>query len=377
MLNREQIDPVCRSVNEQIECYEYDVPDFVAKEMDRCYGAMYASIPYLRLTGKLTASTCTYIAFSKGKICSIFLFERKGAVVDVLNAQFKTTPEEVGRFADYIFNKMPDITRISFPAIHMSRERLRYPCQQFFSGEDIVISFSGTGDEYTRQIGKGTRKTLRRRAAAFELRHPSLHYKIIPWELVNAELINCIVNWNRERMSSKNKISTYKDEDVERYMAMAGKDSWVGAVMVEDTICAATFCCRFGGTYYMIMTSHAREYEEFSPGMLCCYWAAKECLRLKSEEINMMCGRIPYKYTLLAESRKYDCLTMYRDRIALFRNLKSVVWTALRGHTVEAKFALLDCERKDGRAARLVTRALMVWRASKKIYRRSGPTNAA
>ena len=377
MLIREQIDSACGVDNERIECYENKVPDFVTEEMDRCYGAMYASVPHLRLTGQLTASTCTYIAFSEGIICSIFLFERKGPVIEVLNAQIKTAHEEVVRFAGYIFEKMPDITRVTFPGIHMNRTPLPYPCQRFFAREDIVIPFAGTAEEYERQIGKGTRRTLKRRAAAFELQHPSMHYQIIPWELVDSELINRIVSWNVERMSKKNKISTYNDEDVKRYMALAGKDSWVGAIMVEGRICAASFCCRFGRTYYMIMTSHAREYEEFSPGMLCCYWAAKECLRLNGEEINMMCGRLPYKYTLLGESRKYDCLTMYRDRVSLFRNTKSVIWTALRGYTLEAKFALLDCERKDGRAAKLVTRALGVWRASKKIYLRRVPAKAS
>jgi hypothetical protein len=60
---------------------------------------------------------------------------------------------------------------------------------------------------------------------------------------------------------------------------------------------------------------------------------------------------------------------MYRNRAALSRNIREVARTALAGYTRQAKFAILDCERKEGRIARLVARTLDAWRATRRAYR--------
>ncbi|MGJ7914532.1 GNAT family N-acetyltransferase [Massilia sp. LXY-6] len=354
---------------EEIQCYENHIPDFAVEEMDRCYGALYSSIAYLRLAGKLNNSVSTYVAHSKGSVRSVFLFQRDGLMIRVLNSAIRTQQEEVEKFANYIFGRMPEVNRICFSGVHMGKLRASYPSQQFLAGEDIVVPFGGAPEEYTRKMGTKTRRTLKHHAKAFELRHPSLRFEVIRGSRIDTDLTSRIVHWNRNRMSAKNKISAYQDEDAQRFATLAAEKGLAGLVLIDDRICAATLCCRVGSTYYMIMTGHDSEYDEFSPGMLCRYWTAMECMRMNGAEINLMCGRLSYKYRLLGESRKYDSLTIYRNRAAIFFNLPYAIRVALQGYAMEARFALLDCESKDTGAARAVARGIDIWRTSKKMVR--------
>ena len=350
---------------EEIRYYENAIPEFVAEAMDDCYGALFSSVSYLRLAGKLSPSTSTYVARAHGAICSIFLFERDGTVLRVLNGTIKTDQQEVGRFADYVFGSMPGIDRIFFPGVHMDKLRVGYPFQRFFAGEDIVVSFSGTAEEYTKKLGKSTQKTLKRHVSQLNAAHPSTCYKIIRGNAIDAQLIGLIAGWNRQRMVDKNKVSAYKDDDVERVIALTANGGMVGTIMTENLVRAGTVCCIVGSSFYLLMTGHDSEYNHFSVGTVCNYWTAMECLRMKCKEINFMGGRVPHKYNLLGKSRRYDFLVIYRSRFAFLRNLKEVVGTAMRGYATEAKYAILDCEHKDSKIAKLVARALKKWRATR------------
>jgi hypothetical protein len=355
---------------EKIQYYENDIPDFVTEEMNSCYGDLYSSIPYLRLAGKLSASTCTYIAYSDGVIRSIFLFEREGELLKVLNGAIKTEQAEVGRFADYIFGRMPQIQRICFPGVHMKELQVPYPYQRFFSGEDIVISFEGTAEEYAQQLGKNTRKSIKRHATALGKRHPGACYRVVQGSSIDAGLTNVIVNWNRQRMSDKNKVSAYNEGEVRRITALAARDGMIGTVRIGNRVHAGTVCCRVGGTCYLAIMGHDGDYNEFSLGMLCNYWTTLECLRTHCREINLMGGRLPYKYSFLGEPRRYDCVLLYRNRGALFRNIREAMRTTLHGYATDVKLSILDCERQEGMGARLVVRAIAGWRACRQTCHR-------
>ena len=358
----------------KVDCYENHVPDFVTREIDRCFGSLHSSIPYLRLAGKLSDSTCTYVATSKGLVLSIFLFERKGQVIEVLNRGCGVRENQVRTFADYIFKQIPEVSRIHFPSIHTEKIRAAYPVQRFVAEEDMVVSFGDTASEYESQLGKSTRKAIKRRVAALALHDPSWRVEVIPGNAINTLLIDDIVNWNRQRMSDKQEVSNYQDDAVARYTALAANDGFVVVVMIQGRPCAATVCCRVGRSFYMILIGHDKEYDQFSPGMLCCYWTALECVKRKGAEFNLMCGRLRYKYNLSGKCRKYDAVVIYRSRSALFRNFIEASRTAVAGYMAEARFALLNCEHEKGPAAELVARSLAVWRASKRIYRSLGPT---
>lgn len=365
----------CRASGDpdRIEFYEHAIPGFAAQALDACYGALFSSLAYLRLSGRLGPATCTYVAYAGGAVRSIFLFEREGDLARVLNAAIRTEPDEVRRFADYLFGRLPGVRRIAFPGVHMGRLRLAYPCQRFLAGEDIVISFAGTAEEYAARLGRSTRKILRRHAAALGARHPGAGYRLVPGAAQEG-LVERIADWNRQHMAARDRVSAYGERDVRQVAALAAGAGMVGTVVAGTRVRAGTVCCRVGCSIYLLMTGFDGEYGEFGLGMLCNYWTVMECLRMQCRDINLMGGRLPYKYSLLGRVRAFDSLAIYRSRGALLRHGGEALRTALRGHARQARFALLECERKDGMAARLVARALDAWRAAKRSWRGLGST---
>jgi hypothetical protein len=60
---------------------------------------------------------------------------------------------------------------------------------------------------------------------------------------------------------------------------------------------------------------------------------------------------------------------------ALLGYPRDVIGTACRGSFIEARFALLDCERKPGVAAQWVAHGIRAWRAAKARRVQEGDTH--
>ncbi|MGJ7917620.1 GNAT family N-acetyltransferase [Massilia sp. LXY-6] len=358
-------DDAGRNTSVQIQCHENGIPEYISDEIDREYAALHASVLQMRLTGNLNGPVWSYISLSKGEIRSTLLFQIEGNVVRVLNQQMRIAAADVSLFVQNIFERFSEITRIVFFGLHMDRLDLAYPYQRFFCAEDIVIPFFDTADAYMAQVGKETRKNIRRRSAALALRHPRYRYEVREGADINEDLVALVIAFNRARMVQKGKESTYRDEDSRRLALLAMRGGLAGVVSIDDKIAAASVCCRVGNGYYMLASGHDCAYDEFSLGLLCCHWTAAQCIRRGASEVNLMGGRLHYKYCLLGKSRKYDRLEVYRSYAASMRHLPTLIDTAVRGHVLQTRFALLDCEFKDGVAAKTVARAIRAWRAFK------------
>ncbi len=348
-----------------VECDPHGIPDVLARQIDEHYGALFASARQLRLAGRLHGDIWVYRSQTAGFVHAIFLYTCAGREIRVLSEQVGALAYEVERFVDYLFERHPEVVRILFFGLDMGDLRTTRPYQRYFCAEDIVIPAVGSEQAYMDKLSKSTKRNIRRRSRALAQRHPSMRFETLDASGIDPALVAHIIAFNRARMASKNKMSTYCDEDAERLAALAADEGMAGIVRVEGEIVAGSVCARIGHNYYMMISGHALSFDEFSLGFLCCYWTAQACLRQGAREINLMGGRLDYKYALLGDSRKYDSLCFYRSHQAMLGFLPDVIGTACRGSLIEARFALLDCERKSGAAAQLVAHGIRSWRAAK------------
>jgi hypothetical protein len=346
-------------------CYEKEIPPFVEAELDRCYGSLFSSLLHFRIKGKLTDHTSTYVRHRGQDIIALLLFEHKEGKVTVLNDLIEIGEEEVDHFVNYIFGRYASVTAIYFPTIQTHLQHFPYPYQQFFSTEDIVISLPNTEPAYLHSLGKNTRRNIKRYNDAIMRSYPSYRYKILPNDEVDDELIRRLISFNKLRMADKNKISSVDDEQERWIIALAKTCGLVGVVTIDGRICAGSICCRVKDNYYMLVIGHDPRYNEFSLGTLSCYRMICECINQGGKELHFMWGRLDYKYTFLGVQRGYDRVDVYRTRKDLLRNAGVVMKTAITGHMHEAKFWLLDCERKDDPTSKIAAKVLNVLRQSK------------
>jgi hypothetical protein len=349
----------------EVQCHRHGIPDSLARQIDEHYGALFASTHQLRLAGRLQGDIWVYRSHTAGFVHAIFLYACSGTEIRVLSEQISAVAYEVERFVEYLFEQHPAVTRILFFGLDMGELRTARPYQRYFCAEDLVIPAIGSEADYAHKLGKSTKRTIRRRSMNLAQRHPSMRFETLDAAAIDPVLVARIIGFNRARMASKNKVSTYCDQDAERLGALAAAGGLAGIVRVDGEIVAGSVCARVGANYYMMASGHALSFDEFSLGFLCCYWTAQACLRRGAREINLMGGRLDYKYALLGDTRHYDSLCVYRSHRAMLGFLPDVIGTVCRGSLIEARFALLDCERKPGAAAQLVAQGIRTWRAAK------------
>jgi hypothetical protein len=347
-------------------CHENEIPHFVEAALDRRYGSLFSSLLHFRIKQRLTPRTSTYISRRGDEIVSILLFEREAGKVTVFNDLIDISEEEIRQFADYIFAAYESVTRICFPTIKTYLQSFPYSYQQFFSAEDIVISLPDTAQTYLRSLGKNTRRNIKRYNDAIVCSSPSYCYRVLPAEEVSEELIRYIIDFNKVRMAGKNKVSAINDEEERWIIALAKICGLVGVVTIDGRVCAASICCRVADNYYMLVIGHAPEYNEFSLGTLCCYQTICACIERGGKELHFMWGRLDYKYFFLGVQRGYDRVDIYRTRAAFLRNAMVAMKTAVTGHLREAKFRLLDCERRDDAKSKFAKKLLNASRRSKR-----------
>jgi hypothetical protein len=360
--------PSARSDPHATACYENEVPEFVEAEIERRYGSLFSTLPHFRHIGSLTDTISTYVTRTNGKVETVLLFDRSDKRVTVLNELIHLSKKEVGEFTAFIFARYKSVSHIAFNAISADLDGLRCPFQRFVCAEDIVIAPLTTVDEYSAQLTKNTRKSMRRHTNALLRAHPSYRYSIVPPEEVSEELVRHIIGFNKARMADKERVSAYNDKESAWVLAMTSAHGVVGVVTIDGKICAGTVCCNVGGRYFMLVGSHDPAYDQFSLGTLCCYRSICECIERDGTELHLLWGRHPYKTSLGGISRNFDRITVYRDRLAYLRHLDKVMVAAASGFAREARLWLVNAEGQDNLKGRMASRLWVFLRRAKRTF---------
>ncbi|MDB5920091.1 MAG: hypothetical protein JWR40_4325 [Massilia sp.] len=341
------------------ECYEHEVPQFIEAEIERRYGSLFSTLPHFVQTGKLTATTSTYVTRKDGAVQTVLLFDRNDNRVTVLNELIHLSKAEASEFIAFIFARYASISTIAFNAITADLGGLDYPFQRFFCAEDIVIGPTATFDEYSSFLTKNTRKSIRRHANSLLRSHPGFRFAILPPEEVSDDLVRLIIDFNKARMADKERISAYTDEEGDWILALAKARGVVSVITIDGKVCAGTVCCKVAQDFHMLVSAHDPEYDQFGMGTLCCYRSICEYIERGGKQVHLLWGRHAYKTRLGAAPRQFDRIAVYRSRADYLRELDKVVFAAVAGCLREARLWLMNAEGEDSFKGRIATK---LWR---------------
>lgn len=340
-------------------CHENEVPQFVEAEIERRYGSLFAALPHLRHSGKLSATTCTYVTRRNGRTETLLLFDRRGSSVAVLNELIHLADHEIAAFVAFIFARYDSVREISFNAITADLAGLAYPVQRYFCAEDIVIAPLTNVDDYSARLKKSTRKSIRRHSNALLRAHPAYQFTVLPSSEVSADLVRQIIGFNKARMADKDRISAYTDAESEWVTALAGARGMAGVLTIDGQVCAGSICCNIGGRYSLLVSAHDPGYDQFGLGFLCCYRTICECIGRNGSEVHLLWGRHEYKASLCGVPQRFDRISVYRNRIAYLRKFDKVIGAAAAGLLREARLWLVNAEGQDSRTGRMADK---LWR---------------
>lgn len=308
----------------KIACYENELPSFIEAELERLYGNVFSVLKQFRTYGEGKIPFNAYVARNEQAIKTVLIFTRKGNRVRVMNEVIALDENEISEFASFIFRTYSSVQVIDFHAIHAEINNPSFPVQVYDCLEDIVLELPATENEYQSQLGKNTRRNLKRYSERLYKDHPSFEFQFYEKEQIQDEHIHAIVRLNKARMAEKNKESIIDDPETERIIRMVKAYGMVGVARINNVICAGTISYRVGNNYFLSVLAHEPEYDPYWIGILCCYKTIRECILRGGREFHFLWGRYDYKFTLLAKLRELNHITIYRSRMHHLCNVGSV-----------------------------------------------------
>jgi hypothetical protein len=310
--------------------YRHCIPDFVAEPLDCLYGNLHSSLAALNFTNPF--GTSTYVKWTTEGHSkhpeSIFLFQKIGQSLRVLNEGMRLKKNEVDHFCEYVFSNDEKINRIDFHAVvppeqHLSRPNLRWVCT-----EDIVITLPSDEQHYLNQLGKATRKSIKKHLSRAQQELPDFHHSIHAGNEVSEEELLKIVGFNHSRMAGKQKLSALNTQTTKQLLAIIRSHGIVGLVSSDKGLGAGTLACRFGDDVFSLITAHDPAYDSLGFGTLSRHLMIIHSIRRGAKRFHLLGGNMSSKRSALGVREKLDHLTVYRSTIDMLREPTSTLQLA-------------------------------------------------
>jgi CelD/BcsL family acetyltransferase involved in cellulose biosynthesis len=334
--------------------------------LEQQYENIFSTIAQFRVAGAMRDVIALAIR-RRGQVAAVFLFriERNKAIV--LNEAIHIDHDSLERAAAHIFKMYKSVAVISWHAIQTDVERLPFPFQRFNYSEDIVVRLPPSEQDYLAMLGKATRKNLIRHRNRLKRDYPSLGHRVYAGQEIQESHIRQIVAFNCARMAGKHKKSGFHDEEVQRLITLATTHGVVSVVTIDGRICAGSICHRVGHNYFMEVSAHDPQFDEYRLGTLSCYLAICTAIRLKGTELHLLWGRDEYKYLLHGEQRDLDNVLVYRSRLHMLRNGWFALETAFHGLRRRVKLVVNSSGATGAIGARLLKSGIDLARGAKRL----------
>lgn len=303
-----------------ISIYPNDIPDFVTQALDTLYGNLHASLATLKSHSLRDASTYVKWRSPDQQPESIFLFRKAGQTIRVINEGMRLSREAIDDFCEYMFCHDNDITQIDFHAIAPPQERLFRPHLSWSCTEDIVITLPTNESAYVNQLGKSTRKSIKKSLARARRSLPNFSHSIHAGSCVNEDLIREVVRFNHSRMAVKEKSSALNAKATNELVSLMRTHGMVGLVASDQGLAAGTLACRFGDDIFSIITAHDPKYDPFGLGTLSRHLMIVQCIGLGAKRFHLLGGNLSSKRSALGIREILDHLTIYRTPTDMLRH---------------------------------------------------------
>ncbi len=348
--------------------YPNCVPEFVTSALDTLYGNLHASLATLKSHSLSDASTYVKWQGTDQQLESIFLFRKKGKTVRVINEGMRLTTQSVDDFCQYMFEHDSDIKRIDFHAIALPAERLFRPYLTWACTEDIVVTLPTTEREYLDQLGKSTRKSIKKTLARTQRLLPNFNHTIHSGSSVSDEVLRKVVKFNHSRMAGKEKISALNDEATNELISLIRSHGVVGLIATDEGLGAGTLACRFGDDIFSIITAHDPTYDSFGLGTLSRHLMIVHCIASGVKRFHLLGGNISSKRSALGVREKLHHLTIYRSPVDMLRYPRDTMQLAFNAAKYQLHRWLEDqsAQPEHSAMARLLTMLRLSIRATRR-----------
>lgn len=353
------------AANVSISWHENEIPAFVEAELERIYGSIFSSLAHFRVHGGAENASCWVIRYG-ADITDILLFRREGRSVRVINEWITLGEQDIRRFADSVFARYPKVDRIVFHAIEPDVARLPYPWQRFNCTDDSVVTLPDSAEAYFAQLGKATRKNIKRYLTRLRQNFPDFRYQVYETRAIEEQHVRAIIGLNRLRMANKNKVSGIDNLEADRMLQLLRMKGTVGVMTIGGKLCAGALTYRIGDNYFSFVRAHDPRYDDYRLGLIGGYLLISECIARGGKEFHFMWGREEHKALLLGVQKEFDHLTLYRSRLHYLQDSRDLLRNVFIVRMQKLKRRLLNGQSDPNPMWRFAAAALRRLRRSEK-----------
>lgn len=313
-----QAAPAARADDFIVECHENAVPPFAEAALQQLYGNLFSTLAHHRVYGG-RRNLNTFVVRSGDSILCLWLYERDGRVVRVLNEGIEIGEGAVRRFARHLFAADPSLCAIRFHAVQARLQHLALPHSVHNCLEDMVLTLPASATDYLAQLGKSTRSYINRYLNKLRRDHPSVRFELVEAHEIDESCIRHIIALNRARMARKGKVSINDETLAEQITHLAMECGLIGALTIDGRLIAGTINYHVRDNYFLEVIAHDPQYDAYRIGTLCCYLTICECIARGGSEYHFLWGQDEYKSRLLGRRRDLDDVVVYRSRRHMLR----------------------------------------------------------
>lgn len=318
----------CPGLGAQAIIYRHCVPADAGAALDALYGSMYSSLSVLQSAPSWEpGQISTYMDWHEGKHSlharSIFLFRQEGVRIRVVNEGMHLNQEAIHRFCEHLFAGDSNLESIDFHAIAVSAVSVvssSRPWLQFACTEDIVVDLPGTGEDYLQQLGKSTRKSIKKHLSHACRALPGLAHSLHEGRHISEAAIRQIASFNHERMAQKARRSALDEKATHALIALLRRQGIAGVLGAGKRVLAGTLTCRFGDDVFSLVTAHDPAFDHLGLGSLSRHLMILAAIEAGAKRFHLLGGHLRSKRAALGVRQRLHHLAVYRSRSAMLRD---------------------------------------------------------
>lgn len=305
---------------DEFQLYEQQVPGFVEHELDRLYGARYASMPHLMRKGGL-AGASTFVIRECGAIVALLVFVRRQGVVTVLNEGMTIDAGHIACFAACVFRRDRAAQVIRFEAVEARLPQPGLLRQCLPCAIDSEMALPPTSEAWLATLNGKFRNKLKRYITALEQAEPSFEFAVHERAGVEPEHVRAIIELNRRRMDIKHKVSTIDGVEAQHIVDYVRERGFVGVARIGGRVCAGVILYRLGKNFSLRILAHEPAYHHLNLGSACFYLTLKHAMDAGGGgRFFFGWGEEPFKSRFGARPRQLNRILIYRSALAAARH---------------------------------------------------------
>lgn len=320
-------------------------PSHLHKVMDALYGNIFCSpLRFIDEAGDNGISAI--ILQNQENIRQVFIFQKDGRKVTVLNELFTLPAVDLQLFVQHVFDRWDDISCVIFRAVCADNLSLPYPHQRFNKTEDIAAPLPPDTAAYQSMLSKNTWGALRRYQKKLEKDHPDITFVTYEGDQATSALIDQIITLNKARISKKRQVPTHSDASVSELKRMVAEHGVTLVAKVGDTLCGGVICTKIRDQVYMHVIAHDLIYDHLRLGKICCFLSICDAIKRRCSTYHMLSGEYDYKYQFMGKRKDYDRIAIYRSYPGLLVNIIEYASNETRGRGRRIKQAFKVWRKK-------------------------------